>query len=147
MNDQRPEQEFSSSALDASAGNQRPTTNDQRPTSDGAPFKPQFGLSGDVPEQNSQRPTTNDQRPSRVLALFEISETDDLGAAFVRLFAPHSGYRERLRSGRCFVRFTPVADAAQRQSAARALREWLHNTPSDDATASVTANNETISAA
>jgi len=95
-----------------------------------------------------QRPAPDDQRPTpRVLALFEIAETDDLGAAFVRLFAPHSGYRDRLRSGQCFVRFTPVADAAQRQSATRALREWLHNLPSDNATPSVSENNETISAA
>ena len=63
----------------------------------------------------------------RILALFEIAETDDLGAALVRLFAPQSGYRERLRNGRCFMRFTPVPDRDQRQTACRALREWLHN--------------------
>ena len=152
---------------------------------DGAPFKPSFGLSGEATtEQDSHSPRpTGDLQPNpaaqrrqnllphvsageekahdasplqgtapadnapRVLALFEIAETDDLGSAIVRLFGPHSGYRDRLRSGRCFVRFTPVTDAAQRQSAARALREWLHNSAADDATPAATENNEKITAA
>jgi hypothetical protein len=61
----------------------------------------------------------------RLLAVFEIAETNDLGAALLRLFAPGSALRDRLRSGRCFARFTPVADGAQRHAAATSLREWL----------------------
>jgi len=61
----------------------------------------------------------------RLLAVFEIGETHDLGSALLRLFAPGSALRDRLRSGRCFARFTPVADGAQRHAAAISLREWL----------------------
>jgi len=61
----------------------------------------------------------------RLLAIFEIGETHDLGSALLRLFAPGSALRDRLRSGLCFARFTPVADVAQRHAAATSLREWL----------------------
>jgi hypothetical protein len=68
----------------------------------------------------------------RVLALFEIAETDDLGAAILHLFAPQSGHRDRLRSGRCFARFTPIADIDQRHAAAISLREWLTRSAASD---------------
>lgn len=61
----------------------------------------------------------------RMLAVFQISETEDLCVALSRHFSPRSSLRERLSSGRCFVRFTEVKDAPTRQAACKALNQWL----------------------
>jgi hypothetical protein len=61
----------------------------------------------------------------RMLAVFQITETEDLGMALARLFAPAHPLRDRLASGRCFARVTPVADPEQRNVAGAALRQWL----------------------
>jgi len=61
----------------------------------------------------------------RTLAVFEIADTDDLGAALWRLFAPGHPLRDRLASGRCFARYSRVSDPDQRQAAVSALRRWL----------------------
>jgi len=61
----------------------------------------------------------------RMLALFEVSQTDDLGMALGRLFLPHGLQRERLEAGKCFARYAVVDDAQQRQSAYAAFQVWL----------------------
>jgi hypothetical protein len=61
----------------------------------------------------------------RMLALFQISEADDLGMALGRLFLPGSPERERLASGRCFARYAVIEDATQRHAAYGALQRWL----------------------
>jgi hypothetical protein len=61
----------------------------------------------------------------RMLALFQVTETDDLGMALGRLFLPGSPERERLASGRCFARYAVVEDLAQRKSAHAAFQQWL----------------------
>jgi hypothetical protein len=61
----------------------------------------------------------------RMLALFEIAETGDLGIALGRLFLPGSPLRKRLESGRCFARYTVIEDAAERASAYGSLRRWM----------------------
>ena len=61
----------------------------------------------------------------RMLALFQISEADDLGMALGRLFLPGSPERERLSTGRCFARYVVIEDAAQRRSAYVALQRWM----------------------
>ncbi len=61
----------------------------------------------------------------RMLALFQISETDDLGMALGRLFLPGSPQRERLAAGRCFARYAVIEDATQRHAAYAALQRWL----------------------
>ena len=62
----------------------------------------------------------------RMLALFQISETDDLGMALGRLFLPGSPQRERLWAGRCFARYAVIEDAKQRHAAYTALQRWLY---------------------
>src|SRR6201981_3006585 len=47
----------------------------------------------------------------RMLAVFEVAETDDLCVALSRQFSPRSPLSSRLSSGRCFVRFAEVHDA------------------------------------
>jgi hypothetical protein len=61
----------------------------------------------------------------RMLALFEVSQTDDLGMSLGRLFLPGGLQRERLETGKCFVRYAVVDDAQQRQSAYAAFQAWL----------------------
>jgi hypothetical protein len=61
----------------------------------------------------------------RMLALFEVIETDDLGLALGRLFLPRSPLREKLDATSCYARFTVIEDAAERASAYAALRGWM----------------------
>jgi hypothetical protein len=61
----------------------------------------------------------------RMLALFQISEADDLGMALGRLFLPGNPLRERLIAGRCFVRYTAIEDAGQRSTAYGIFRRWM----------------------
>jgi hypothetical protein len=61
----------------------------------------------------------------RMLDLFQISETDDLGMALGRLFLPGGAEQERLASGRCFARYAVIEDATQRHAAYAALQRWL----------------------
>ena len=61
----------------------------------------------------------------RMLAVFQISETEDLCVALSRHFSPRSPLRERLSSGRCFVRFAQVSDAPSRQAACKSLNQWF----------------------
>jgi hypothetical protein len=63
----------------------------------------------------------------RILAVFQISETEDLCVALSRSFAPGHSLRERLASGSCFVRFVTVADPVHRKAACTALNQWLAN--------------------
>ena len=68
-----------------------------------------------------------DGEGKRMLALFQISEADDLGMTLGRMFLPGSLLRERLESGSCYARYTVIEDAAQRQSALAALQKWLQS--------------------
>ena len=61
----------------------------------------------------------------RVLALFRISETEDLGMALGRLFLPGAPDRDRFAAGNCFVRYAVIEDVVQRRSAHSALQQWL----------------------
>ena len=61
----------------------------------------------------------------RMLALFQISEADDLGMALGRLFLSGSPERERFASGRCFARYVVIEDATQRRTALAALQRWM----------------------
>jgi len=64
----------------------------------------------------------------RMLALFHISETDDVGMALGRLFLPGNPLRERLDEGRCFARYTVIEDSTQRQSAYKIFQRWMQQT-------------------
>src|SRR2546428_12184881 len=61
----------------------------------------------------------------RMLALYQISEAEDLGMALGRLFFPGSPHLERFASGRCFARYAVIEDAQQRQAALAAFEKWL----------------------
>jgi len=61
----------------------------------------------------------------RMLAVLEVRETDDLGIAMSRLFAPGSPLKGRIAEGHVFVRFTVIEDDLQRKSALASLQRWL----------------------
>src|SRR5882672_8509181 len=63
----------------------------------------------------------------RILAVFQISETEDLCVALSRYFAPGHPSRSRLAAGSCFVRFVTVADPVHRRAACAALNQWIAN--------------------
>ena len=61
----------------------------------------------------------------RMLAVFDIGETDDLCVTLSRYFAPRSPFSERLSTGRCFVRFAQLRDAERRRMVCNSLKRWL----------------------
>ena len=63
----------------------------------------------------------------RMLALFEITETADLGIGLSRLFSPGNPWLEKLNAGRCFARFAVIEDAAQRSAVCAAFRRWMQD--------------------
>ena len=83
-----------------------------------APAKPGiFGLGEEVvPRGDGSR---------RMLALFQISDTDDLGMALGRLFLPGNPLRERLAAERCFARYAVIEDPIQRQTAHAVFQRWM----------------------
>ena len=73
-------------------------------------------------------PGENGPEGKRMLALFQISQADDLGMTMGRMFLPGNILRERLETGHCFARYTVIEDATQRQSALVALQKWMQST-------------------
>lgn len=61
----------------------------------------------------------------RMLAVFEISEAENVSRALSRMFVPGSPWQERLTGTRCYLRYTIIPDAEKRQAAAVALKNWL----------------------
>ena len=61
----------------------------------------------------------------RMLALFHLAETDDLGMTLGRLFLPGNPLRERLEAGRCFARYAVIGDTAQRSAACAIFQRWM----------------------
>lgn len=61
----------------------------------------------------------------RMLAVFEISDCDDLGMTLGRLFLPGNPLRERLTAGRCFARYAVIEDPDQRQTASAVFQRWM----------------------
>jgi len=63
----------------------------------------------------------------RMLAVFDVDETEDLSRSLSRLFALGSPWREKLGTTNCFVRYAVTADGESRRAAAGALKRWLHS--------------------
>jgi hypothetical protein len=84
-----------------------------------APAKPGIFALGEevVPPAGSES--------KRMLGLFHISDTDDLGMTLGRLFLPGNPLRERLAAERCFARYAVIEDLAQRQTASAVFQRWM----------------------
>jgi hypothetical protein len=63
--------------------------------------------------------------PRRLLAVLQFSEDDDMAFVLDRMFTRINPMRERLASGRCFLRFVVIEDQAQRRSICTALNQWM----------------------
>ncbi len=63
----------------------------------------------------------------RMLAVFEVEETDDLARALNRLFVIGSPWRQKLTEERCYIRYAVAPDVEDRRSAASALKNWLNS--------------------
>jgi hypothetical protein len=61
----------------------------------------------------------------RMLAVFQISESEDLGLTLGRLFLPGNPEREHFAGSRCFARYAVIEDSSQRCAAREALQQWL----------------------
>jgi hypothetical protein len=87
-----------------------------------APSKPGIFALGEEIIPSGQIPLGSGKR---MLALFRVSETEDIGMALGRLFLPGSPERERFFAGKCFARYAVVEDQAQRRSAHSSLQQWM----------------------
>jgi hypothetical protein len=61
----------------------------------------------------------------RMLAVLQFSEDDDMAFTLDRMFTKPNAMRDRLSSGRCFLRFVVIEDEDQRRSICTALNQWL----------------------
>jgi hypothetical protein len=77
-----------------------------------------------MPERNS--PASAAEVPTRrMLAVLQFSEDDDMAFTLDRMFTRINPMRERLASGRCFLRFVVMEDQSQRRSICNALNQWM----------------------
>ena len=68
----------------------------------------------------------------RMLALSRLAEAEDLGLALASLFFPGSPMKKQMESGRYFVRYAVIEDAAQRKTAYAALQRWMESSSEND---------------
>jgi hypothetical protein len=92
-----------------------------------APAKPGIFALGEeiVPPRESVELRAPSPVGKRMLALFQISEADDLGMTLGRLFLPGNPLRERLAAERCFARYAVIEDPVQRQTAGAVFQRWI----------------------
>jgi hypothetical protein len=81
-----------------------------------------FALAEELIAPNSELSVASGKR---MLAIYRISESEDLGLTMGRLFLPQGPEHERLTNGRCFARYAIVEDAGQRRAACAALEQWM----------------------
>lgn len=84
------------------------------------PFPSKPGLFALAKEVGACDASTLDEK--RVLTLFRISETEDLGMALWRLFLPNAPEREVLSTKPCYVRYAVIEDDDQRWASYRSLQ-------------------------
>ena len=61
----------------------------------------------------------------RMLAVLQFSEDDDMAFTLDRMFTRINPMRDRLASGRCFLRFVVIEDQTQRRGICAALNQWM----------------------
>jgi hypothetical protein len=75
----------------------------------------------------SRRGGTDATVSKRMLAVLQFSEDDDMAFTLDRMFTRINPMRERLASGRCFLRFVVIEDQAQRRNICNALNQWMQS--------------------
>jgi hypothetical protein len=61
----------------------------------------------------------------RMLAVLQFCEDDDMAFTLDHMFTRINPMRNRLATGRCFLRFVVIEDQAQRRSICAALNQWM----------------------
>jgi hypothetical protein len=113
---------------------QSPATASGVPTPEGSTDREGHDFSRAVrPEKNSPASAAagmvegnrRSESTRRMLAVLQFSEDDDMAFTLDRMFTRINPLRERLASGRCFLRFVVIEDQAQRRSICSALNQWM----------------------
>jgi len=93
------------------------------------PAKPGIFALGEemVPAGDLELRASSPVEGKRMLALFHISEADDLGMVLGRMFLPGSPLLMKLNSRRCFARYAVIEDAAQRSAAYSTFQRWMQD--------------------
>jgi hypothetical protein len=73
----------------------------------------------------AERVARAEDAPRRMLAVAEFFEADDMAFVLDRMLARQNPMRDDLNSGRFFIRFVVIEDAAQRRSVHSALNQWI----------------------
>jgi hypothetical protein len=99
------------------------------PSPEGAAFISPGRKSGVGPQlgTESRRDGTEATVSKRMLAVLQFSEDDDMAFTLDRMFTRINPMRERLASGRCFLRFVVIEDQAQRRNICNALNQWMQS--------------------
>jgi hypothetical protein len=63
----------------------------------------------------------------RMLAIFQIADTHDLGIALGRMFTSAHPLHDRVAEGRCFARYAIVTDEAERKTCLATFQRWLNS--------------------
>lgn len=63
----------------------------------------------------------------RILAVFQVKETGDIGMTLGRLFLPGDPLREKLESGKCFARYAVIENAEERATAHKIFHRWIED--------------------
>jgi hypothetical protein len=84
------------------------------------------GVGSGVGTESQGNATNSDATaPRRMLAVLQFSEDDDMAFTLDRMFTRTNPMRDRLASGRCFLRFVVIEDQAQRRSICATLNQWM----------------------
>jgi hypothetical protein len=83
---------------------------------------PRSEASGAIPEAKARKP---EAEPSRMLAVTQFFEDDDMAFVLDRMLSSQNPMRARLVSGRYFVRFVVIEDQTQRRTICNALNQWM----------------------
>jgi len=78
---------------------------------------------GWTPEAERRSPEVGS--PRRMLGVTQFFEDDDMAFVLDRMLSTQNPMRDRLASGRYFVRFVVIEDQSQRRSICAALNQWM----------------------
>jgi len=107
-------------------GNRSSASVSSAPTDEGSTVREGHDFSRAVtPRRNSPALAAEGTPAKRILAVLQFAEDDDMAFTLDRMFTRINPMRDRLASGRCFLRFVVIEDQAQRRSICAALNQWI----------------------
>jgi hypothetical protein len=108
------------------------------------PSKPGvFALAEEIVEFDKNR-VSAEGATRRMLAVTQFFADDDMAFALDRMLVLQNPMRDRLASGRYFIRYVIIEDAGQRRSVDNALNQWLADQSLGDLTSGYSENDRGI---